>query len=260
MATGKNLLNFRLFSHKLPYGITITHILLFIILSLLIVTVALPGYFNGGRWSWQTAPKVAHLQPVKELKDKGINLADWKTVGRSPIKLGENQWLVQVLEQPNQPPIQLFLLPQTFNANQPGVEWTDLKSIENLQEESEQVLTFKASVPGSEPVKARFFKGFERNTYAVVQWYAWPKGGHYKPFYWFVGDQLARLHRSRLPWVAVSLKIPMSPLKDLKSMQPLAQKLAESVQTTLEKEVFSLVYSKQESSSNNDRLGEKNGD
>jgi cyanoexosortase B-associated protein len=245
MSSLKNSSNLKLTTVKVKPRWTPIQILLSLLLVVLILIGALPGYLQGGQWAWQKAPKVAYLKPVRNLSSTGLNLANWRTLEQQTIKLGENKWSAQVLEQANQPLISLFLLPQAYNFLQPSVEWTDLKALENLREEAPRVLTFKSQVPEAQPIKARFFKGWQRSTYAVVQWYAWPKGGHYRPWNWFWGDQQARFRQTRLPWVAVSIKIPLSPLKDLKSLEPLAQQVASEVQTVLDTQVFSLVYTKQ---------------
>jgi cyanoexosortase B-associated protein len=246
MSSLKNSLNIKLTTLKVKPRWTLIQILLSLILVGLILVGALPGYFQGGQWAWQKAPKVAYLKPVRNLRDTGLNLPNWQTLEQQQIKLGENKWLVQALEQPNQPVINLLLLPQAYNFLQPSVEWNDLKALENLREEAPRVLTFKSQVPEAQPIRARFFKGWQRSTYAVVQWYAWPKGGHYRPWNWFWGDQQARFRKTRLPWVAVSLKIPLSPLKDLKSLEPLAKQVATEVQTALDTQVFNLVYTKKD--------------
>jgi cyanoexosortase B-associated protein len=253
----KSRLNVTFSPTKVKLKLTLANILLIVILTLLMVIAALPGYLGGGKWAWQTPPKVAYLKPVRDLKSTGITVLGWKTLEQEKIKIGENEWSIQLIEQPNQSEVHLLLMPQSYNISQPEVEWTDLKYIEHLEEDSEQVLTFKAQVPNAQMVQARFFRGWKRNTYAVVQWYAWPGGGSFRPLDWFIGDQLARLHRSRLPWVAVAIKIPISALSDLKSVQPLATSLAQTVQTTLEHEVFSRVYTKPANAQDHAEPGKK---
>ena len=55
---------------------------------------------------------------------------------------------------------------------------------------------------------------------------------------WFLVDQKAQLRDERVPWVAVSIKIPMEALGSLKDMEPMAKSLGQEVQKTLEKQVF----------------------
>jgi hypothetical protein len=55
----------------------------------------------------------------------------------------------------------------------------------------------------------------------------------------------------------VAIKIPISALSDLKSVQPLATSLAETVQTTLEHEVFSRVYTKPANAQDHAEPGKK---
>ena len=51
-------------------------------------------------------------------------------------------------------------------------------------------------------------------------------------------DQQAQLKRQRVPWVAVSVKIPIEPLSELKDAEPLAKSLAQTIQATLDKNIF----------------------
>jgi cyanoexosortase B-associated protein len=88
-------------------------------------------------------------------------------------------------------------------------------------------------------VKARFFRAWNQQTFAVVQWYAFNNGGHFSPANWFWQDQLAQLSDRRVPWVAVCLKIPIEPLGELKDAQSVAESLAKTVQTQLNNTVFS---------------------
>ena len=75
----------------------------------------------------------------------------------------------------------------------------------------------------------------------MVQWYAFPSGGGYSNFSWFWRDQIAQLHQSRVPWIAVCLKIPIEPLANLDEVQPLAESLARQIQANLfDRSLYSL--------------------
>jgi cyanoexosortase B-associated protein len=74
-----------------------------------------------------------------------------------------------------------------------------------------------------------------------LEWYAWPGGGSNAAFQWFWRDQLAQLRQQRLPWVAVSVQIPMDAFSDLKEQESIAKSVAESIQSALETQIFSSV-------------------
>ena len=77
----------------------------------------------------------------------------------------------------------------------------------------------------------------------MVQWYAWLGGGHYDPSVWYWLDQWAQLKRQRVPWIAVSLLIPLEPMKELQTLTPFALNLATEVQSYLEQNVLSQLTS-----------------
>ncbi|WP_243397441.1 cyanoexosortase B system-associated protein [Crocosphaera subtropica] len=101
-----------------------------------------------------------------------------------------------------------------------------------------QDLKFLSTRQPNHSITARWFQAWNNKTYAVLQWYAWPGGGHYAPYQWFLADQKAQLKHKRVPWIAVSIKIPMEPLGNLEDMESLAKSLGQEVQKTLEQEIF----------------------
>ena len=107
----------------------------------------------------------------------------------------------------------LLLLPQPWHSNQPQLEWLDVSGAQHWRIESRRRLKVAPS-PGAGPVNARFFRAWgDRQSVAVVQWYAMPSGGHPSPGHWFWANQWSQLTRRALtPWVAVSLVLPMEPL------------------------------------------------
>ncbi len=242
----------------------------------LTVWVALPSYFSG-QWSWAQPLPIANIQQVRSLRQTALELPRWDnqpqaqllsggavsltttltpSTGLRPpqtalaiaeiqpmrvLPMGGNRWAHQELAHPeaNQPPIGVYLLPQMDAINLPAVEWVDVRGTEGWQEQEVQSLTFTATVGDRQaPVTARFFRAAAARTYAVVQWYAWPTGGHASPLAWFWRDQWAQLRRQRQPWVAVYLKIPMRAQSELESMQPLAESLAQDVQAALMADIF----------------------
>ncbi|NJK39325.1 MAG: cyanoexosortase B system-associated protein [Oscillatoriales cyanobacterium SM2_3_0] len=77
-----------------------------------------------------------------------------------------------------------------------------------------------------------------KQTYAVLEWYAWPSGGSPAPSHWFIADRKAQLSGNRAPWVAVGVLIPIKPLGNIEEAQSLAQSLGEEVQTALMAQAF----------------------
>ncbi|MBF2058122.1 MAG: cyanoexosortase B system-associated protein [Cyanobacterium sp. T60_A2020_053] len=74
----------------------------------------------------------------------------------------------------------------------------------------------------------------EKQTVAMVNWYSWHGGGNYQPENWFFHDLFAQLKQQRVGWVAVSLRIPLSPLAEITPIIPQAQTLSREVQRALE--------------------------
>ncbi|NEQ22843.1 MAG: cyanoexosortase B system-associated protein [Microcoleus sp. SIO2G3] len=217
-----------------------------IFLLVLVVVGAVPGYWTGN-WSWATLPQVTNINQIRELRQTGLELPGWRTVGQKTVMIGGHQWSVQQIQQGKSKPIGLLLLPQSDHNSQPQVEWMDIDglvkwktdSYTKLQFEVEKSLpdkstgTTKPTIPSAK-VEARFFRAWtQRRTVAVLQWYAWSGGGNPAPSRWFFADQLAQLRRNRVPWVAVCLQIPIEPLGDIEASRPLAESLGKIVQFAL---------------------------
>ncbi|MGF1482253.1 MAG: cyanoexosortase B system-associated protein [Cyanophyceae cyanobacterium] len=199
-----------------------------LLLALLLGIAAVPGYLSGN-WLWSDLPET-DLTAVRALK-QGLSLPGWETIDQATVRIGSHQWSAQLMSNAEQQAT-LFLLPQTYYRNQPEVEWMDVRGAERWKTDSSQTLQF--SLPQTNTVTAHFFRAWnQRNTFAVVQWYAWPSGGHYAPARWFWLDQQAQLKRQRVPWVAVYLKIPITPLGELEAERTQAESLAKTVQLAL---------------------------
>lgn len=214
-----------------------------ILLLALILTIAIgaiPGYLSG-QWLWSDIPIIppAIINSLRGLRQTGLPLPGWQMLDQAAVEIGGNSWSVQVIEKAGQEPVTLFLMPPEYYRSQPQVEWTDLNSVQRWKVADYQTLTFPAGGTRSGQITASFFRAWRNQTFAVVQWYAWPGGGHFAPARWFWLDQSAQLRRQRVPWIAVCLAIPMPPLEELKAAQPQAKSLAETVQATLEEEIFS---------------------
>lgn len=228
--------NLSIYLSKLPKKWSIARGALILSLSILIIVGALPGYWQGGNWSWSNIPRTANLQPIRGILSTGLVLPDWQIIDKQQLQIGGHKWLGQIIKQEDSKPIMLLLKPQTYYRNKPEVEWMDINGLERWKTDSSSQMNFTVNQDqDSFPITARFFRAWnQKQTFAVVQWYAFPHGGHYAPNNWFWRDLLAQLKGNRVSWVAVCLRIPINPLGELKDAQPFAQSLAEKVQARLQ--------------------------
>lgn len=205
-----------------------------VLLLLLIVLVsigAVPGYLSG-KWRWAEPPKIATLSELNNLRNNGITLPGWKTIDRRISKIGEHKWLVQAIEADQSKAILLFF-PQKGPRDQPEVEWSDISGYQRWKTDSFKQVEF-AAPQAAVSVTARFFRGWtNEQNYAVLQWYASSKGGHPAPSHWFFADRIAQWQNRRVPWVAVSVLVPIEPLDEVEKHWPKVKSLAESIQATL---------------------------
>ncbi|MEC4986237.1 MAG: cyanoexosortase B system-associated protein, partial [Oscillatoria sp. PMC 1076.18] len=208
------------------------------LLLLLVIISAVPSYLQG-KWSWMKPPEITNLKQLRELQQTGLILPEWQTIQEGQITVGGHKWWVQIIRKEEEKPIFLLLLGQRNHTDQPEVEWMDIQGKERWKSDSYRQLKFNVD---SASVVARFFRtyGTKQGFAAVVQWYATPNGGYTAPFQWFVADRLAQLHKSRVPWVAVSLKIPTQPGANIETVEELAKSLAKTVQKSLMEEIFSV--------------------
>ncbi len=216
------------------------YLLLLCLLLVLILGGILPNLISG-HWSWVDQPRIGNIQKMKIIQKSGIKLSDLKTINQSQAQIGEGEWSIQVVESPDGKRITVLLKPQVYYKNQPGLEWSDISAISRWN----QGETTELSIPTQSGGKstARFYRAWKQNTFAVVQWYAWLGGGHYNPSVWYWLDQWAQLKRQRVPWIAVSLHIPLEPSKKLQTLSPFALNLAGEVQSYLEQNVLSQLTS-----------------
>jgi cyanoexosortase B-associated protein len=202
-------------------------LLLMLALALLIALGTLPGYLQGGKWAWQSPPKVTTLAQLKALRDKGLAIANWQTTDKQTPLIGEHKWLKQDLISGDQKAI-LLLFPQNGPIDQPQVEWADINGTLTWRTDSDSLREVTPSV------KARYFRGWnDQQTYAVLQWYAWSEGGDPAPSRWFIVDRLAQLQHRRAAWVAISLLLPTEPLDDIEKYWSKMNSLAQTVQSNL---------------------------
>ncbi|MBD2693768.1 cyanoexosortase B system-associated protein [Anabaena catenula] len=216
-----------------------------ILLLLLLGIGAVPGYLTG-KWSWKQPPPVRELKELKNIRKVGLSLPGWQTIKQSESQIGEHKWSLQILK-PEDSAIEviLLLLPQNGPRDQPEIEWTDINGWGKLtwgqwniaQYRDAEFTVKQPSVIESnatKKVEARFFRATtQQKTFAVLQWYAMPDSGTSSPVKWFVADQLAQWQKKRVPWVAVSIMIPIEPFGEVETSWTKLQSLGATVQTAL---------------------------
>ena len=238
-------------------------IIALVFMLVLLIIGAIPGYLKG-TWSWSDLPPVKTISQLKTIREDGLNLSEWKILEHQTLKLRGHDWLIQTVEKDNQTAI-LLILTQNYYKDHPQVEWMDINGFQswktdehrrvNLEVDSSQVKTrfFRSLTPNtnnlltwlwsscsSDRLCTLYQKQRLRQTYAVMQWYAWPEGGSPAPRDWFFVDRIAQLSNRRAPWAAVNLLIPIEPLGNIETVEATAQSLAHDVQDALMQEA--LVY------------------
>ena len=252
----------------------ILRLLTAIVLLAIAAVVIMPNYGTGD-WTWANPPKVQHQDHLRALKDDGLTIPDWQTTEQYATEISGLPWSVQALIpdtvtirldenasagdenriRTENPAIALFR-PQTWYRDMPQVEWMDINGVQKWTTDQRTSLTFTVAPEMSSQntddphdslgdrsvrIHTRFFRGWSRQqTYAVMQWYAWPTGGSPSASQWFWVDQRSQLRdRHRMPWVAVSIMIPIKPLGDIQSVRATAEIIGQQVQASLMRDVFS---------------------
>ena len=227
----------------------IPQIFAFLLLVLILFIAGFPGYLSGN-WQWKEPPSVANLKEVKQIRQTGLNISGWETLETVQRQIGGQKWLWQKIKQKNSDKISyLLLLPQNGPRNQPQTEWTEIKGFWQwkIAQFEKREFTFEPKIKpvakvsqyknsdNNYQIEADFFRAVFKNrqTYAVLQWYATPGGGSPSTFKWFVADQMAQLRKERVPWVAVNIMIPIEPLGEVKKHWSTVQSLGQQVQTSL---------------------------
>lgn len=218
-------------------------VVVLLLLLLLLGMGGVPGYLTRN-WQWQQPPSLTSLKQLRQIHKSGLTLPGWQTVEQGEEEIGGHKWSRQLLQAINQESSKnqalLLLLPQYSPKNQPEVEWSEINSWGrsrwkrwDIAQDRSATFTVKDSKSPVQ-VKATFFRASTpQNTFAVLQWYALPNGGDPSPLSWFVADQWAKLHKKRIPWVAVSIFVPIEPLGKVEKSWPLVKSLGETVQATL---------------------------
>ncbi|MEM9904169.1 MAG: cyanoexosortase B system-associated protein [Cyanobacteria bacterium P01_D01_bin.44] len=213
------------------------------ILAILVAVNALPRYFSG-QWPWSPAPSVPQIEALRNIRKAGLAIPGWQQVVQETATFGGDTWSVQQFaSQPAGAPVVLLLRPQAQASDQPEVEWLDLKGAQKWTMDSSQRMKIEKAATADTSayqLQANFLRVWNsQQTYAALQWYAWPQGGHPSPSRWFWGDQKAQLQsHQRLPWVAATLLVPIAPLGDSEAARPMIQSLGQQVQTALQAQVF----------------------
>ncbi|MEA5513390.1 cyanoexosortase B system-associated protein [Nodularia sp. UHCC 0506] len=223
----------------------LTHLAVLLLLLILLVISGVPGYLTG-QWQWKQPPPVPNLTELRKIRTTGITIPNWQTVEQAEQFVGTNKWSLQILKQEGTQNRAILLLhPQNGPMDQPEVEWTDINSWGKSRWQRWDIAQFRSAEftvqppPTSESnkeikVEARFFRvSTQQETFAVLQWYATPNGGYPSPVRWFVADQLAQWQKNRVPWVSISIMIPMEPLGDVETTWDLAQSIGKTIQATL---------------------------
>jgi cyanoexosortase B-associated protein len=216
--------------------IPVNHLFLLAFLALLVLGALARDLTHRG-WGWMSTPKIANIQQMSRLKKSGIEIPGAKRLDHRKVRIGEGEWSAQIVESADGSRITVLLKPQVYYKDQPEVEWSDVQSIARWKSEGAPDLVFPS--PSGGTVTARFYRAWQTNTFAVVQWYAWLGGGHHDNAAWYWQDQRARLKRQRTPWIAVSIHIPLEPTKKIDTVRPLALDLARKIQRQLEAEILS---------------------
>jgi cyanoexosortase B-associated protein len=213
-------------------------VILVVVFAVLVAIAALPHYLSG-EWPWSKPLEVPRIGQLQALRTEPLDIPDWNLVNHQEVNISGNRWSLgeyqptATSESLGFPAVVLLLRPQPWHTNQPEVEWVDINGAQEWRTDNQQTLRF--SIADGSSVTARYFRGITpQRTFAVVQWYAWAKGGHSSPNRWFWLDQMRQWQRrERLPWVAVSLLLPIEPVGNIDNHADNAEAIAQAIQTAL---------------------------
>jgi cyanoexosortase B-associated protein len=217
-----------------------------VVLFLLAIAVAsaIPQYLSGN-WFLSKVPELSHVQQLRTLQKSGLALSGWQTLDQKMIEMGGHKWSIQAIvpqagSDMQDSDILLMLRPQIWHRDLPQVDWMDIHGARGWIEEDDRHLQFSVPISASTQITARFLRGWTpEKTYAVLQWYAWRNGGNPAPSQWFWAEQGSQLRdRQHMPWVAVSILIPIQPLSEIETVQSQAKALGQLVQSTLTAQVL----------------------
>ncbi|HEY9735134.1 MAG TPA: cyanoexosortase B system-associated protein [Trichocoleus sp.] len=231
-------------------------------LAAIALITALPNLVSG-QWPWVNPPQVENIRAIRALRQQGLALSGWDAASSQTININGHDWLLSEYrasqsgtDSPNGQPgsapesslggaldtFVLLLRAQPDHADQPALEWVDLAGAQSWNLDSRRTLTFAVDhpqQPGQQvTVKALYRRAWNpQQTFALLQWYAWPRAGNFSPNRWFWADQGAQWRSSqRMPWVAVSLLLPTAPLADIGPYEQQAMSIGQQIQTELLRE------------------------
>ncbi|MGF1457720.1 MAG: cyanoexosortase B system-associated protein [Leptolyngbyaceae cyanobacterium] len=215
---------------------------LVVMLAAVIAIAMLPSYFSG-QWPWSADLPLPHLSQMRDLIETPLELSGWESTYHQEVTIGRKSWTVteyRRLESGADQPetFALLLRPQLAVDQQPEVEWVDLRGAQGWQVSDRHTVQFEAITDGASApleVKTRYQRGIdERNTLAVMQWYAWPQGGHFAPGRWFWADQAQQWQqREHMPWVGVSVLLQIEPVGNIRPHTDTVVEIAKAVQQSL---------------------------
>ena len=218
------------------------------VLAALVAIAALPSYFSG-QWPWSNELPVPHIEELRALLEEPLAVPGWEATFHQEVPIGGDRWTLAEYRQmgeTNEPEetFGLLLRPQRSSDQQPEVEWVDLRGAQSWQVDHRDTVRWHITLDGAShspaTVTTQYFRGIDaRNTFAVMQWYAWPSGGHFAPGKWFWADQAQQWQqRQRLPCVAVSVLLPIEPVGDIRSHTAKVIEIAQAVQQGLSTTTF----------------------
>lgn len=219
---------------------------LVVVLAGLVVIVALPNYLSG-QWPWSADLPVPQLKAIRQLDQTPLSLDGWEIALHETVKMGGSNWVLTEYRTAGSDggaaqSFGLLLKPQKSADQQPEVEWVDLQGTQGWRVNDLQTVRVTTAEQTDQPmaVSARYFRGLNENsTLAVMQWYAWPTGGHFAPGRWFWADQGRQWQqRARMPWVAVCILLPIEPVGDIRPHTDEMVAIAQAVQENLLATVF----------------------
>jgi cyanoexosortase B-associated protein len=211
------------------------------VLAGLVAIAALPNYL-AGQWPWSTDMPVPQLQEMRELNQTPLSLSGWDVTLHETVKIGGSDWALTEYRAAGSDSVDaktfgLLLKPQKSADKQPEVEWVDLQGAQGWRVNDLQTVRMSAEDQTGQPVQVstRYFRGLNENgTLAVMQWYAWPTGGHFAPGRWFWADQARQWQqRERMPWVAVCVLLPIEPVGDIRPHTEAMVAIAQAIQENL---------------------------
>lgn len=215
------------------------------VLTALVAIATLPSYING-QWPWRTELPVPQIENVRGLLETPLEIEGWQSIFHEAVNIGGNRWSLAEYRSAGAPSestesFGLLLRPQMASDQQPEVEWVDLRGAQSWQVDNRETVRFTLPLAANEAkVTARYLRGVdERTTFAVMQWYAWPQGGHFAPGKWFWRDQAKQWRQQeRLLWIAVSILLPIEPVGDIQLHTETVTAIAQAVQQELMSSIF----------------------